>query len=202
MIITAFDPGRDASWARFDTAKPWTVEIGVALKIGTGRLLRPCPIEIAQIIKDSDQVVVEEVGARSNQGVSAMFTFGLCVGTILGTVSAHSKPLVLVTPPQWKAASRLGGLTDDAVKEASRAYARELWPEHDAVLRTKKNHGMAEAALMARWYFLKGPGKDIPMEDGPMRLPAPLGAEPERQGHDDAELFDHPDASREDEGRS
>lgn len=169
MKITTFDPGREASWARFDTTKPWTVEIGTATMIGSGRLLRPCPMHIAEIIADSDQVVVEEVGARSKQGVSAMFTFGMCVGTILGTVSAHNKPLVLVSPPEWKNASRLGRLTDDKVKDASRAYARELWPEHDALLRIKKNHGMAEAALMARWYFLKGPGRDIPMDDGPMR---------------------------------
>ena len=25
----------------------------------------------------------------------------------------------------------------------------------------KSNHGLAEAALMARWYFLAGPGRDV-----------------------------------------
>lgn len=176
MRITTFDPGREASWARFDTATPWTVEIGTVTTLGSGRLLRPCPMHIAEVIADSDQVIVEEVGARANQGVSSMFTFGLCVGSILGTVSAHHKPLIMVTPPEWKSASRLGGLSDDKVKEASRAYARELWPEHEKILRVKKNHGMAEAALMARWFFLKGPGRDIAMDDGPMRAPCPPAA--------------------------
>ena len=172
MIVVSFDPGREASWARFDTARPWTVEIGICTMLGSGRLLRPCPMHVAEIIADADQCVVEEVGARPGQGVSAMFSFGLCVGTILGAVSAHFKPLVLVTPPEWKSASRLGGLSDADAKEASRAYARELWPEHEKELRVKKNHGMAEAALMARWYFLKGPGRDIELDGGPMRAAA------------------------------
>ena len=172
MRITAFDPGREASWARFDTEKPWTVEIGTLSLIGSGRLLRPCPINLAEVIADSDQVVVEEVGARSRQGVSSMFTFGLCVGTILGAISAHKKPVVLVTPQKWKSASKLGNISEDKIKDASRAYALELWPEHSDILKVKKNHGMAEAALMARWFFLKGPGQDIPMDDSPMRKPA------------------------------
>ncbi len=172
MRITAFDPGREASWARFDTEKPWTVEVGTLTLIGSGRLLRPCPMHLSEVIADSDQVVVEEVGARSKQGVSAVFSFGLCVGTILGTISAHKKPIVLVTPQKWKSASRLGNISEDKVKDASRAYALELWPEHRKIFQVKKNHGMAEAALMARWFFLKGPGRDIPMEDGPMRQEA------------------------------
>lgn len=173
MLITTFDPGREASYARFDTKTPWTIEIGTADLIGSGRLLRPCPIHIAKIIEGSDQIIVEEVGAGKDQGTSSMFTFGMCVGTILGAIGATSTPLDLVTPPKWKAASRLGGLSDGVVKNASRHYAKQLWPEHEEVLSVKKNHGMAEAALMARWFFLKGPGRDIDLEGGPMRSEAP-----------------------------
>ena len=50
-------------------------------------------------------------------------------------------------------------------KDAARHYARELWPEHEAILRVKKNHGLAEAALMARWFFLAGPGRDVAIDD-------------------------------------
>ncbi|MCW3782581.1 hypothetical protein [Defluviimonas salinarum] len=166
MIIVAFDPGRVASYARYDTTSPFTIRIGEIELIGSGRLLRPCGMHISDIIADADQVVVEEVGARPGQGVSAMFTFGLCLGSILNAVTAARKPLVLVTPPEWKKASRLAGGSDEEAKDAARAYARELWPEHDKILKIKKNHGMADAALMARWYFLKGPGRDIPLEGG------------------------------------
>jgi hypothetical protein len=67
----------------------------------------------------------------------------------------------LVTPLTWKAASRLGGISKDAAKDAARSLATELWPTLRPVFRVKKNHGMAEAALMARWYFLSGPGRDV-----------------------------------------
>ena len=170
MIIVACDPGRVTSYAVFDTQKPYEISVGEFDLIGSGRLLRPCPIHISQIVSPADQVVVEEVGARPKQGSSAIFSFGLAVGAVLNSAGAHGKPLVLVTPPEWKRASRLGNFSEDSVKEAARSYAFELWPDLKAQIRSKSQHGMAEAALMARWFFLKGPGRDVDIEDGsPMR---------------------------------
>jgi len=162
MRIIAFDPGRLASWAIMDTTTPQTVRVGEVDLIGSGRLRRPCPVHIAELLDGVDSAIVEEVGARPGQGESSLFTFGLCVGTVLGAVSAHKVQIELVTPQKWKAASRLGGISKDASKDAARALATELWPEHKGVFRVKKNHGLAEAALMARWYFLTGPGRDVP----------------------------------------
>ena len=162
MRIIAFDPGRLASWAIMDTTTPQTVRVGEVDLIGSGRLRRPCPVHIAELLVGVDSAIVEEVGARPGQGESSLFTFGLCVGTVLGAVSAHKVQIELVTPQKWKAASRLGGISKDASKDAARALATELWPEHKGVFRVKKNHGLAEAALMARWYFLTGPGRDVP----------------------------------------
>ena len=99
-----------------------------------------------------------------------MFTFGMSLGTILGAVQAHGRPLETVRPPEWKAASRLGGLKDEAAKTAARLYAKQLWPQHAEIFNKKTKHGIAEAALMARWYFLRGPGRDVPIDDScPMR---------------------------------
>ena len=86
MKIAAFDPGRIASYARLDTCRPFDIEIGEITLIGTGRLLRPCPLHIAEIIRDVDCCIVEEVGGRTGQGVSGVFTFCLCDGTMLGAV--------------------------------------------------------------------------------------------------------------------
>lgn len=170
MIIVACDPGRVTSYAVFDTTKPYDIDVGEFALIGSGRLLRPCPMHISEVIAPADQVVVEEVGARPKQGSSAIFTFGLAVGAVLNAVGAHEKPLALVTPPQWKRASRLGDFSEDAVKEAARSYAFELWPNLRSKITAKSQHGMAEAALMARWWFLKGPGRDVELEEGcPMR---------------------------------
>lgn len=163
MIIAAFDPGKITSFARLDTMQPHRIEIGEVIQIGSGRLLRPCAMHIQEIMSDVDAAIVEEVGARPAEGVSSAFTFGLAVGAILGAIGARSIPIVLVSPQSWKKASRISTNDRMEAKDAARNYARELWPEHEKILRIRKNHGMAEAALMTRWYFLNGPGKDVPM---------------------------------------
>lgn len=165
MIVVAFDPGKLASWALFDTSRPQSMRMGEVELIGSGRLLRPCPIHITEIISCADSVIVEEVGARPKQGVSSMFTFGLAVGTILGTVSAHQKQIELVAPTDWKKSSKLGGLSGVDAKRAALARAKELWPEHHETFRKEANHGQADAALMARWYFLDGPGRAIELAE-------------------------------------
>jgi len=166
MIIVAFDPGKVASFARFDTSRPWEIDAGEIVQTGAGRYLRPCGLHIAEVIAGADIALVEEVGAMKDQGVSSMFTFGLCVGAILNTINSHGIPLETVTPPKWKAASKLGGLADGEAKVAARMIAKDLWPQHAAIFNVARKHGVAEAALMARWFFIKGPGKDIHVEPG------------------------------------
>lgn len=161
MRLIAFDPGRETSFAIFDTGAPFRVELGTVDMIGQGRLLRPCPLHIGSLCAEIDQAVVEEVGARPEQGVTAMFTFGLVLGSLLGAITAARVPLVMVTPQEWKKSARLSGLGRDESKDAARAAAKELWPDHERVLKVKKNHGLAEAALMTRWYFLAGPGRGL-----------------------------------------
>lgn len=165
MKIVAFDPGKIASYAIYDTREPHLIEIGTINLVGSGRLTRPCSLHLTRIAQDADAVVVEEVGARREQGVTSVFTFGLCVGTILGALGSLGVQLVTVTPQSWKSASRLNGLVGEEAKTAARAYATELWPGHEPLLRVKKNHGLAEAALMARWYFNSGPGRDVPIHN-------------------------------------
>lgn len=176
MKIIAFDPGKIASYAIFDTTTPHRIEVGEVEVVGSGRLIRPCGIHIAELIDGVDCAIVEEVGARRNQGVSSMFTFGMCLGAILNSISSHNVPLTLVTPAEWKRSTRIHSASDEEVKTLARAYATELWPEHKDIFRIKKNHGMAEAGLMARWYFLKGPGRDAATDD----VREHLEKEPER----------------------
>lgn len=166
MRVIAIDPGKTASFAKFDRAQPHEIELGTLSQIGSGRLVRPCPMHLTELIEDADLVIVEEVGARPKQGVSSIFTFGLCFGTILGTISAAKKSLVLVSPTQWKKSSRIGVMETSEAKDAARSFVREIWPQHEKLLRVKGNHGMAEAALMARWYFHAGPGRFVEPEPG------------------------------------
>lgn len=89
--------------------------------------------------------IIEQVGAMPKQGVSSTFKFGMAYGTVRGVVQALGIPMHLVTPTRWKKHFRL-----DADKEKARALALRLWPETRHFSR-KKDHGRAEAALLARF---------------------------------------------------
>jgi crossover junction endodeoxyribonuclease RuvC len=90
-----------------------------------------------------DVAVVERVSSMPGQGVSSSFKFGVGYGQVQGVLAACQVPVSLVTPSKWK--SHLG-LTAD--KEKSRAAAIARWPSSEAFER-KKDHGRAEAALLA-----------------------------------------------------
>lgn len=89
--------------------------------------------------------VIERVGAMPGQGVSSTFKFGAAYGAIRAAVAVLEIPTHLVTPAVWKRHFRLS-----ADKEMSRALALRLWPGVGCFAR-KKDHGRAEAALIARY---------------------------------------------------
>jgi crossover junction endodeoxyribonuclease RuvC len=93
-----------------------------------------------------DEVFLEQVGAMPGQGVSSMFKFGRGFGTVIGVVGALKIPLHLVAPTRWKAHFRL-----PADKEAARALALRTFPACGFQFQRKKDHGRAEAALLARY---------------------------------------------------
>jgi hypothetical protein len=76
------------------------------------------------------------------QGVRSMFTCGLGLGVWLGILAAVALPHTRIRPHIWKKALGLG-----QDKEASRLRAMQLFPS--AELRRKKDHGRAEALLLA-----------------------------------------------------
>jgi crossover junction endodeoxyribonuclease RuvC len=103
----------------------------------------------SNIIREAqpDVAVIEQVGPMPKQGASSGFRFGMGVGLIRGVLSAHLVPVIQVHSTKWK---RFYGLHAD--KEASRALAIRLFPEAAPSLTRKKDHGRAEALLLAHWY--------------------------------------------------
>jgi crossover junction endodeoxyribonuclease RuvC len=89
-------------------------------------------------------VIVEESQAMPGQGTQSMFTIGLDMGVWLGILGALGLAYTRVRPGVWKKAL---GLTSD--KEQARLRAMQLYPSAD--LRRKKDHGRAEALLLAWW---------------------------------------------------
>ena len=98
---------------------------------------------------------LEKVGAMPGQGVVSMFTFGKNVGTWHGILAALSIPYVSPRPQDWQK-----GLVDRKAgkdtKAASLATARRLFPGAD--LGRKKDHGRADALLLAWWARRQGIG--------------------------------------------
>lgn len=91
--------------------------------------------------------IVELVGSMPKQGLSSTFNFGVSYGIAQGVIAAQMIPVTFVTPGKWK---RHYGLGPD--KEQARGRALQLWPARGDMFGRKKDHGRAEAALLARYY--------------------------------------------------
>ena len=91
--------------------------------------------------------VIERVSSMPKQGVASTFKFGVAYGIIQGVVGALNIPVQFVTPTKWK---KHFGLSAD--KEESRARALQLWPSRSELFARKKDHGRAEAALLALYF--------------------------------------------------
>jgi hypothetical protein len=91
---------------------------------------------------------LEKVGARPGQGVVSMFTFGQNLGAYQGILAALGIPYTMPTPQQWQR-----NLVDQKAgpdsKTRSLVTARRLFPNAD--LSRKKDHGRADALLLAFW---------------------------------------------------
>ena len=96
-----------------------------------------CTIKIA---------ILEKVNAMPNEGVTSSFKFGTNYGMWQGVLTALRIPFKLVHPRTWQ--KGLVYKTDGKdSKERSLTVARRLFPDVD--LHRKKDHGKADALLMA-----------------------------------------------------
>ena len=90
------------------------------------------------------RVLLERVSARPGQGVSSMFNFGMGYGIVQGVVAALEMPLSFVTPQEWR--KKMGVPKG---KDGSRQRVLELHPEFASKLTRKRDHGRADALLIA-----------------------------------------------------
>jgi crossover junction endodeoxyribonuclease RuvC len=92
----------------------------------------------------SATVYLERVNAMPGQGVAGMFSLGMSYWGVAGVAAGLGLPVKLVTPQEWK---RYFGLSAD--KDMARQLAQRLFPDVD--LSRKKDHGRAEALLIAKY---------------------------------------------------
>ena len=99
---------------------------------------------LASFSSPQSHVIIEEAQAMPGQGTRSMFTIALGMGVWLGILGALGLAHTRVRPGVWK---RTLGLASD--KEQARLRAMQLYPSAD--LRRKKDHGRAEALLLAHY---------------------------------------------------
>lgn len=98
--------------------------------------------------------LVERVGPMPRDGAVQAFRFGAAYAAAKATVSLSGVCLHLTTPQVWKKHFRLQGGAEG--KEQARALALRLFPGSAASFARKKDHGRAEAALLARFAIETG----------------------------------------------
>jgi crossover junction endodeoxyribonuclease RuvC len=101
---------------------------------------------IESFATDLDMCVVERVSAGPDQGVASMFRFGEGFGILRGVLAAFKLRTLLSAPSVWKPAM---DLSPD--KGRSLAAAKALVPNALGHLTRVKDHGRAEAILLAAY---------------------------------------------------
>jgi crossover junction endodeoxyribonuclease RuvC len=105
--------------------------------------------------RDCALVVIEQVMAMPRQnangreikmGAASTMSFGYGAGLIEGVATGLDLPVSILHPRSWK--SRAGVPAD---KGAARQMAQRLWPASAAMFARVKDHGRADAALLARF---------------------------------------------------
>jgi crossover junction endodeoxyribonuclease RuvC len=89
--------------------------------------------------------LVERAQAMPRQGASSGFKYGRATGALEATIVLCAIPIEIIEPSTWKKHFRLPGKD----KERARQRASELFPAAHALLARKRDHGRAEASLIA-----------------------------------------------------
>lgn len=119
--------------------------------------------ELRELLREhpgADVLVVHElVGGFRGQGGASMFAFGQADGIVRGVVESLGLRWIEVRPQAWK---KHYGLLAPRVKkgepkppapgkDASRTLVIGLWPDRALRFLKAKDHGRAEALLLALW---------------------------------------------------
>lgn len=146
-MILGIDPGLEGGWA-FVTDDGALMGAGDMPVAGTGAKRMVSGPLLRGIVEPwgPAKAIVEDVHSMPKQGVASSFRFGRALGVAEGVLDGMGIPVVWVSPAKWKKSL---GLSAD--KEQSRQRAIRQWPAHAALFARKKDHGRAEAALLALW---------------------------------------------------
>lgn len=151
MIFIGIDPGLSGAIAALYPSTGETVVDMPTIDLSkTGFVKRAVDVNgLARVLGvysgfSKCQVFIERVNAFPGQGVASMFSLGMSYWGAAGVCAGLGLPFHLVGPAEWKGHFKL-----NKDKELSRGLASRLYPGVD--LSRKKDHGKAEALLIARY---------------------------------------------------
>lgn len=152
-LIVGIDPGLTGAVAVITTGGDFVTVEDMPLQFRAGKNIKKKrqvdPVALGYLfaafmkLGTIERVSIELVSARTGQGVTGVFSFGDSFGVLRGVVGAIGLPVDFVSPQSWK--RNAGLLKTD--KDESRLLALRKW--HDAPLTRKKDHGRADALLIA-----------------------------------------------------
>jgi hypothetical protein len=150
-LILGVDPGIHGGLSMValfeDGAAPMLVD---AIDIPVGGVGAKERVDVAAvrgfIVRHQPQhAIVERAQAMPKQGASSGFKYGRAVGSLEAVIACCRIRVTIIEPAAWKKFHQLHQVD----KEASRQRALQLFPAAHALLTRKRDHGRAEAALMA-----------------------------------------------------
>jgi crossover junction endodeoxyribonuclease RuvC len=100
--------------------------------------------------------LIERAQAMPRQGASSGFKYGRATGALEAAIMLCAVPVEFAEPSAWKQHFHLPGKD----KERARQRALELFPAAHALIARKKDHGRAEAALIALYGLRTFPSHD------------------------------------------
>jgi crossover junction endodeoxyribonuclease RuvC len=149
MILLGIDPGIRGGLAVVSDGNGVGTLVGATdiQTVGDGARERVAVLAMRDWITrhKPDLAVIERAQAMPRQGSSSGFKYGRAVGALEATVILSCIPIEIVEPTAWKRFWKLPAKD----KERSRQRALELFPAAYDLFARKKDHGRAEAALLA-----------------------------------------------------
>jgi crossover junction endodeoxyribonuclease RuvC len=160
-IYIGIDPGLSGAIAVIDEhGKVVSLNDTPTLAVKKGKGTKHVYVESAMAtlleggLRHDSIVILENVHAFPGQGVTSMFSLGVGVGIWRGIIAALKLPVEFVEPAVWK---RAMGIPTGSDKSVSIVHAAQLFPGAD--LKRKKDHGRADALLIAEYSRRKREGK-------------------------------------------
>jgi len=139
--VLGIDPGMTGAMALYNGYELLIWDMPVHKR---NKTKRPDCHAISRIMAENhiDHAYIEQVNAF-NMGATSAYNFGWACGVLEACLACHSVPFTYITPQNWKK------FMDVPIeKDAARARASQLLPEHSHNWDLKKHDGRAEAAII------------------------------------------------------